>query len=1414
MNNCIFLCILSNLVSKSYLCCVCTKMSKNMAQTTFNSPSELYDNIVEIGQSNYDFNKTIDELCKVISIYCGCAAMRIAVEGKWLGTPIESTYAYCRRRLIHQKNDREVNIEFFFDEPNFMQYEKRSLDGTLSIAMSLVRGIFSEYELAKLVRTQQEHNKEMSGLNMVARTLESEQTIDVVLTDLCRKLPEAWQYPESTLVRINYGGQIYKSENFVETPWKMIEDFQLPDGKRGSIEVFLTREISIGEQFLQSEYSMLSNIAGMIAGSVTKHIYNRLNTRSAERMKELNSINRVSNIISKGLSVKETMQLIVNQIPFAWQYSDSCCARIVIENNVFVSPNFRESQWALKDNFVTLDDRKGSVQVFYNQEFPLESDGPFLKEEVQLLGVLTRLVCGYINNYRGRELYNNIPRKSSTGVSEDFRKTLTTGKQPLQLFFNKQIIEKYVYLDMMRYKIKNILFVATLYDAFILENEDSFFEQFMGEIYQYSLFSLPRITGVTSSTEALELMDSTRFDLAILMVGLDTKATIDLSEQIKLRQKDLPVYLLLNQKNNLKYFESLVPTMPSIDKLFVWGGNSQILFSIVKSIEDNANVENDTKIGLVRVILLVEDSAEYYSKYLRLLFSIVFNQVQKLLVEEDRNEINKISKMRQRPKILHARNYEDAMYFYEKYKDFLLCVISDVEFERNGTSDPMAGYSLVKHMLEKIPTLPVILQSADQRNKSVADQLGVEFLNKDSDSLQSDLMEFLTSRLGFGDFIFRNHVGRPIAQAKGFREFETIFRNIPTELLNEYCKDNRISSWLMSRGEIPLARKVNLIKFDEYADPEHFRSDMLRTMSEYRDNRRRGKILDYDEVDIPDEKNVISMASGSLGGKGRGLAFINTLIQNIDTSKFDGYINIRMPITAIIGTDEFSDYMYRGNLYQYIAQETDYMRLRERFASEPLSDCLMKRLYRFASQIHRPIAVRSSSLSEDSINQPFAGVFDTYLVPNNNSSIDKNVEQIATAIKMVYASIYSETSRTYFQTIRHNIEEEKMAVVLQVLVGEQFDNYYYPHISGTAQSYNYYPVAYMKPEEGFAVAGFGLGYYVVGGSKAFRFSPAWPNIDIMSTTDIVKNTQVEFLAVDLSKTNLDYIHDGEHAPLATLDMSEAEKHGTLKHCASVYNPQNDTIEAGLSSYGPRVVNFADVLKYDYVPLASLISLLTNTAKDALGSPVEIEWSVDLNGAENGVPSFYLLQMKPIITDIQGSSVEVVEPNKDNAILYTEQSLGNGDIEDITDIIYADPELFDRMSTEQMAKEIDFLNSKMIEKDKHYVLIGPGRWGTRDRFIGIPVAWSQISMAKVIVEMSLPNFPLDSSLGSHFFHNVTSMNIGYLSVQDASPIDYINWENIKTFDVVGQTKYFKHVRAQRPFSIRMNGKERKAVIVTN
>jgi len=937
----------------------------------------------------------------------------------------------------------------------------------------------------------------------------------------------------------------------------------------------------------------------------------------------------------------------------------------------------------------------------------------------------------------------------------------------------------------------------------------------MGEIYQYSLFSLPRITGVTSPEQALQVVDTANFDIVIIMAGIDSQKPIELSRNLRKKRPGIPIYLLLNQKSNVKLFEELLPKINTIDKLFIWNGHSQIFFSIVKSIEDNANAENDTKIGLVRVILLIEDSSIYYSKFLQTLYSIVFGQVQQLLPEFEKNELDKICKMRSRPKILHARNYEEAVYIFNKFKDFMLCVISDVEFEKDGVVDHSAGIRFIKYARSNIKNLPVILHSSDISNKKLADQNRAYYIDKNSENLQNDLKIFLTNYLYFGDFIFKDKDGNPIAVAKSLREFETILQQISDESFYFHAADNQFSTWLMSRGEIQLARSLNPVRLSDFDTVQESRQFFIETLLKYKEERKKGKILSYDETSILDERNIMSFASGSLGGKGRGLAFINALIYNIDFESLSKEINIRTPITAIIGTDEFDTFMEENLLFQKVLNsKLSYHDVQQLFANARLSLPLIKKLEFFLDQISRPIAVRSSSLSEDSLTQPFAGVFDTYIVTNNDADKAITLDRLTTAIKLVYASIYSDNARMYFQAINHRIEDEKMAIVLQEFVGNQFDHYYYPHISGTAQSYNYYPIANMKPEEGFAIAAIGLGYYVVGGRKSYRFSPKYPKIQPYSTKDLLNSTQVNFMAVDLTRRDVDYINEGEMAPVAILDISEAEKHGTLVHCVSVYDPLNDSVRAGLDRSGPRIVNFADILKYKYIPLPETIDIMLHTISEALDSPVEIEYAVDLNRTVNNLPSFYLLQIKPLLGHQLSNDINIDEIDKSNTILYSTISLGNGIISDISDVIFIDSAVFNKMRTLDMVVEIERLNKQMVKQKRKYVLIGPGRWGSRDQFLGIPVVWSQISNAKVIVEISLANYPLDSSLGSHFFHNITSMNVGYFAVLDTSMTDYIQWDILNSQKVENSTSFFKHVRFKKPLKILMNGKQKTSAIIYN
>jgi hypothetical protein len=524
-------------------------------------------------------------------------------------------------------------------------------------------------------------------------------------------------------------------------------------------------------------------------------------------------------------------------------------------------------------------------------------------------------------------------------------------------------------------------------------------------------------------------------------------------------------------------------------------------------------------------------------------------------------------------------------------------------------------------------------------------------------------------------------------------------------------------------------------------------------------------------------------------------------------------INIKNPITAIIGTDEFDMFMERNHLWSIVKEEKDFDVLQKQFLEGNLSYTLEKELRIFLKHLDKPLAVRSSSLFEDSMSQPFSGIFGTYLLPNNHPEFEIRLKQLSDAIKLVFSSIYSKSSRTYFEAINFKVEQEKMGVVIQEVVGHRFEDAFYPHISGTAQSFNFYPVAHMTPQDGFAVMAVGLGHYVVEGEKAFRFSPEYPALDIISHKDLYKNSQVYFYAVDMQKKDLNLL-EGENAGLITLDISRAEEHGTLNHSASVLNTDNDTLVPGLNIPGPRVINFADILKYDYLPLASTLRTILDVVSEATGNPSEIEFAIDLTRDKEGRSSFYLLQIKPLVGSGAGYDIDSESVNEEDILLETKKSMGNGVIDNITDVIYVEPEKFDNLFTVQMAEEIDRINDKMLKEGRPYVLLGPGRWGTKDKFLGIPVVWPQISNAKVIVEVDLPDFHPDASLGSHFFHNVISMNVGYFSVKHSAQNGKIDWEKLNKQEIVEQGRFFRHIRFGKPLLIRMDGKKQIAVISVN
>jgi hypothetical protein len=1137
--------------------------------------------------------------------------------------------------------------------------------------------------------------------------------------------------------------------------------------------------------------------------------FRKLMHEQQERLKELACINQTTAILKAEKPVDETLQQIVLLLPGAWQYPDYTVARIRYNKKSFVTSNFSETGWRMYQEFTTIDGQKGSLEVMYTMEFQMEDEGPFLKEERDLIQNISSLISGYINSQKARELYTLA--RPVEFIEQD--QGDISSRKLLQKFLDRHNAERDVFHDLQPFKVKEILLVANLYDAYSIEGEGRFSDHILGEYYQLSLSSFPRVTGVSGEEEAFSRLRVRHYDIIIIMVGVDKDSPMQLCSKIKEKYPYIPTYILINSAGDVNYVKKQKAAGIPFDNYFVWSGDSKVFFAMVKLLEDKVNVENDTRKGLTRVILIVEDSAEYYSSYLPILYTLVLEQTKNLIADVSTDELYKVLKLRARPKILLATTYEEAILYYNDYKENLLCVISDMRFPKNGELDDKAGYDLIEHVKKEQPGLPTVLQSSDPSNSSYAFTLKSSFINKNSDSLLQDLKSFINYYLGFGHFVYRDNKGRQIAVAKSMKEFESYLETVPEDSLAYHAMKNHFSLWLMARGEVMIAKLINPMKISDFHSLSELRKFLLDIIRKRRQEMNKGKVVNFEESAVIDESNVVSLAGGSLGGKGRGLAFINTLIYSFELGRLTPGINIKTPVTAVIGTDEYDLFMERNHLWEKVKEEKDYSVLQKLFIEGSLSYNLEKELRIFIRLIEKPIAIRSSSLFEDSMSQPFSGIFGTYLLPNNHPEFDTRLRQMEDAVKLVFASIYSKTARTYFEAINYKVEQEKMAVVIQEVAGNRFEDAFYPHISGTAQSFNFYPFAHMTPQDGFAVIAAGLGQYVVEGERAFRFSPAYPALDIVSLKDIYKNSQVYFYAVDMAKKDINLL-EGENAGLITLDISHAERHGTLKHSASVYNPDDDSISPGLDSAGPRVINFANILKYDYIPLANTLKVILEVVKEAFGTPVEIEFAVDLNKDKSGNATFYLLQIKPLVGSMAGYTIDPDAIVMDDVVLFTRKSMGNGVIEDITDVIYLEPSRFNNLMTEKMAEEIDRMNDIMLRENRRYILIGPGRWGSRDKFIGIPVAWPQISNAKVIVEVSLPDFPLDASLGSHFFHNVTSMNVGYFSVNQSTRDGHVNWEKLQAAETVEDGDYFRHIRFEKPVTIKMDGKNRMAVVTVN
>ncbi len=983
----------------------------------------------------------------------------------------------------------------------------------------------------------------------------------------------------------------------------------------------------------------------------------------------------------------------------------------------------------------------------------------------------------------------------------------------LQLI-TKEINKRDIYHDLMPFKVKEILLIADLYDAYSIEQEGRVTDVMLGEYANLNLSSLPRITTVNTNDEALARINNSarKFDMVIMMVGVNKQSAVQTARLIRQEKPKLPIFLLLNNNSNLALFDK-EEIKSLFHQTFIWNGDSSVFFSMVKTLEDSKNVKNDIKIASVGIILLVEDSPLYYSRYLPVLYKLIFKQTQDNVSEISKDKLYKILKIRARPKVLLATTYEEAMAVFKKYPDNIIGLISDVRFPKNKMLTADAGFKLIQRIKKTHPALAIIMQSSEKRNSALAEQLDVCFMDKNSDNIEVELKEFIRSRLGFGDFIFRDEEGNTYGKARNVQEFQRLIKEVPADVVYYHATHHHFSMWAMARSEIQLSKILGRKSVQDFAKKEDIRSYLVQSLEKFMDDSPRGKVIPYSKEGFMDERNIIMLADGALGGKGRGIAFLNSLIHRFDFHSLVPNIHIKIPRTAIIGTNEFIRFMDKNALHFVKEKDLSDREVKEFFLQGEISTLLKTRLRSILKNYTLPIAIRSSGLFEDSLLQPFAGIFETYLLPNNHPDLEVRLQQVMDAIKMVYASVYSEKAKSYIKAINYKIDEEKMAIVIQEVVGRQYGNLFYPHISGVAQSYNFYPYGHMKPEEGFSVMSFGLGTYVVEGEKAFRYSPRYPTTQLLSLEDQVANSQTYFYAVDLSKNTL-HITEGEMAGLAKKDLYVAERQNTLRHCVSTYDANSHMLSAGLDKPGPRVVDFANVIKYNYAPVSKVQEVFLDVLPDAFGTPVEIEFAVDLTKDKNGLASFYLLQVKPMLKAHDDTSFNKADFDKEHLVLFTKKGMGNGTVDYISDVIYIDNELFQNSQTEKMAEEIDRLNKKMQAEGRQYILIGPGRWGTRDKWIGIPIQWAQISNAKVIVETSLEGFPLEASFGSHFFHNVTTMNIGYFSVLHSDKESFINYDLLARQQLLEKTNYFRHVRFKEPLRIIMDGKKREAIIVEN
>ena len=966
--------------------------------------------------------------------------------------------------------------------------------------------------------------------------------------------------------------------------------------------------------------------------------------------------------------------------------------------------------------------------------------------------------------------------------------------------------------NLMRLRIRDILLVSSLYDLYLFEEDGRLYELIRNEYQGLNLSHSPELIRVSSGKEAISLAkNEKRFDMIITTMHVEDMPAVNFARLVKESGLEIPVVLLAHDNKELNNL-LLQEDTSVFDKIFIWQGDFRIIIAIIKYLEDRLNVEHDTKMVGVQTIIVIEDNVRYYSSFLPIIYTEMLKQSQRL-ISEGINLSHKFLRMRARPKILLCSNYEEAWNYYRLYKEFLLGIISDIDFPREGNPDPQAGVQFAKNVKQEHFDIPILLMSNMPENAKLAKSVNAFFILKDSPLLLNELRQFMNHNFSFGDFVFRTKDGDEVGRANDLISLEQQLKVVPEESIIYHGERNHFSNWLKARTEFWLAHKLRPRKISDYPSVEELRKNLIATLRNYRHNRQRGIITDFSKETFDPNSSFTRIGGGSLGGKARGLGFVNSLINNYNVRNQFENIKIFVPPAVVLGTDVFDQFLDANNLRNFAIGCDDDKEITRHFVkARRFPEDALGELSAFLNIINTPLAVRSSSLLEDSQYHPFAGVYETYMIPNNQHNPILRLNDLITTIKRVYASTFYQRAKDYIKITSYRLEEEKMAIIIQKMIGVTRGNKFYPDFSGVAKSHNFYPLPPQKSRDGVASVALGLGKTVVEGGNTVRFCPKYPTdlIQFYSIEESLNNSQRNFYALQLSE-NSQLTDETYDTLLKQCDLDLAEQDGSLKYVGSTYSPENDNISDGLARSGTRVVTFGPILRGKLFPLPEILELLLDMGTWGMGTPIEIEFAVNMTAEKDQPMQFALLQLRPLVITRESEQIKIGSFYDEATICHSNRVLGNGLIDDIKDVIVVDYHLFDRAKSREVAKEVAFFNNKLLADKKPYLLIGVGRWGTLDPWLGIPVKWEQISGAKAIVEADFKEITVEPSQGSHFFQNITSFMIGYFTVNLEKNMGYLDWEWLLKQKPVDKMEFIRHLSFNEPILIKMNGHKNKGVI---